>query len=65
MIKVLQISETADDHLGCFGNFSIGEAVCRKYCALRLRCAVEQDQNARMEILEEIFSSEGFSEKNQ
>jgi hypothetical protein len=65
MIKVLQTSEITDDQLGCFGNFSIDEAVCRKYCILRLRCAVERDQNSRMELLEELFSDEGFSEKMQ
>lgn len=65
MIKVLRVSETAEDQLGCFGNFSIEEAVCRKYCVLRLRCAVERDQNSRMELLEELLSDEGFSEKMQ
>jgi hypothetical protein len=65
MIKVLRVSETADDHLGCFGNFSIEDGVCRKHCVLRLRCVVEQDQHSRTELLEDLFSTEGFSERIQ
>ncbi len=46
------------DHLGCFGNFNIDDPICKKFCALRLRCAIEQDQNVRMEILEDLVSSD-------
>ncbi len=46
------------DHLGCLGNFSMDDPICKKLCALRLRCAIEQDQNLRMEIMEDIVSFE-------
>jgi len=45
-----------DEHLGCFGDFDIDDSICRRFCALRIRCAIEQDQNARMELLEELVS---------
>ncbi len=43
-----------DDHLGCFGEFQIEDRVCKKYCALNLRCAIEYDQNSQLEIMEEV-----------
>ena len=54
-----------NDHLGCFGDFSIADPVCRAYCALSLRCAIENDQNMRLEILEELVSSEDLPLKMQ
>ena len=46
-----------DNHLGCFGNFNIEDPICRKLCALRLRCAIDRNKNNRMEILEDLISS--------
>jgi len=53
------------DHLGCFGNFNIEDNVCRKFCALSLRCAIENDQNSRMELLEDLLSAENLNERIQ
>ena len=54
------------DHLGCFGNFNIEDAICRKFCILSLRCTIERDNNARMEILEDMLSyDEGIMGKLQ
>lgn len=47
-------------HLGCFGNFNIADPVCKRFCALNLRCAIESDQNERMEILEDLISPESM-----
>ncbi|MFZ5572121.1 MAG: hypothetical protein ACOZF0_17105 [Thermodesulfobacteriota bacterium] len=62
MIKILRKSDKLDDHMGCFGNFNVADPVCRKYCVLRLRCAVEQDQSAHMDLLEDLLFPEGYSE---
>jgi len=56
MKKPFASALTLDDHLGCFGNFDIDDGICRRFCALNIRCAIEQDQNARMELLEELVS---------
>ncbi|MCP4352898.1 MAG: hypothetical protein GY795_46200 [Desulfobacterales bacterium] len=45
-----------NDHVGCFGDFSIEDLVCKKFCALRLRCSIETDQNEQIEIMEEMVS---------
>jgi hypothetical protein len=47
-----------DDHLGCFGDFSMIDPVCKKLCALKLRCAIETDQNDQMEFWEDIMYSD-------
>ena len=49
-----------DQYLGCFGSYRRDDPICRKRCALNLRCAIEQEQNERFEILEELVSSNGM-----
>jgi len=45
-----------DDHLGCLGNFNNQDPLCKKLCALSLRCVIDRDKNARMELLEDLIS---------
>jgi hypothetical protein len=47
-----------DQHIGCFGEFDIEDPVCRSLCVLCLRCAIERDQNDRVEILEELVAAD-------
>ena len=56
---------TVDTHIGCFGEFNKEDRTCKSRCALRLRCAIERDQNVRMEILEDLVSSDGITIKIQ
>ncbi len=50
-----------DDHLGCFGNFNIEDPICKKLCALSLRCAIDRDRNTRLELIEGLLASEDMS----
>ena len=52
-------------HLGCFGEYDTTDIICKKFCALRLRCAIENDQNARMELIEDLMSYEEMNFKLQ
>lgn len=54
-----------DDHLGCFGNFNIEDSICKKFCSLNLRCAIENDQNTRIEMIEDLISSDSMIIKMQ
>lgn len=45
-------------HLGCFGGYQPEDVICRKFCALRLRCAIEHEQSLRLEVLEDLVSYE-------
>jgi hypothetical protein len=45
-----------DDHLGCLGNFNNQDPICRKVCALSLRCAIDSDRNTQMEFLEDLIT---------
>ena len=46
------------DQIDCFGSFNKSNPLCAKHCALRIRCAIEQEQNLRTELIEELVASE-------
>ncbi len=52
-----KIEVSLDQYLGCFGRYRKHDLICRNRCALNLRCAIENDQNERFEILEELVSA--------
>ncbi|MDJ0854875.1 MAG: hypothetical protein QNI85_04185 [Desulfobacterales bacterium] len=54
-----------DRFLGCFGSFNAENNICRQHCALSLRCAIEKDEHMRMELLEDLISSDGVILKMQ
>ena len=49
--------QPADDQIGCIGEWDASDEICSKYCALKLRCAIEYHQNQRLEVIEDIVSS--------
>ena len=65
MRKELMRSVLLDNYLGCFGRFNLNDKVCKKFCALNLRCAIEQEQNARIELLDELVSDNSLYLKLQ
>ena len=60
MTKKIINKISIDDHLGCFGNFNIEDPICKRFCSLSLRCAIENDQNTRLEIIEDLISSDSM-----
>lgn len=54
MKKITAQCAAATSHTGCFGNFRFEDAVCRKHCAIRLRCAIERDDKMLLEVVEEM-----------
>ena len=65
MKKGLEGKIFLDHHVGCFGEFNREDLICKELCALRLRCAIEQDYNIRLEVLEDLMASEGMPVKFQ
>ena len=65
MIETMDDRRSVDRHLGCFGEYDSEDGICRRLCALRLRCAIEHDQNIRLELLEDLMSYEEISTKMQ
>lgn len=45
-----------DDYLECFGELDLSDPICRKYCALRLKCAIEQIEQLRIGKIEELIN---------
>lgn len=54
-----------DERLGCYGSFNIQDPICKQFCALRLRCLIDRDQNNKLELLEDLISSDFISIKIQ
>jgi hypothetical protein len=54
-----------EHHVGCFGEFNPEDQICRKFCALCIRCAIESDQVTKMEILEDLFYAEATNATTQ
>ncbi len=54
-----------DRFLGCFGSFNAENDVCLQHCVLSLRCAIEKDEHMRMELLDDLISSDGVILKMQ
>ena len=65
MMKKLNDVITPDELLDCFGDFNKSDRLCTKYCVLRLRCAIEQEQNIRSILLEELVAAEYSTGKPQ
>jgi hypothetical protein len=42
------------------GEYSSIDPICGKHCVLRLRCAIQQNQNMQMELLDEMIASDGL-----
>ncbi len=45
--------QSLENEVACFGEFDIERTICRKYCALRLRCAAYKQKYASIEQMEE------------
>ncbi len=43
------------DYVECFGEFSMEDTICKKFCALNLSCAIEKGQIEKMEILDDFL----------
>jgi hypothetical protein len=58
MSKNILAVVASEEPLDCFGDFNNNDRLCAKYCILRLRCAIEKEQNLRSALLEELVASE-------
>ncbi len=46
------------DQLDCFGDYDRTNTLCAKHCVIRLRCAIEQDQNLKLELLSDLAGAD-------
>ncbi len=53
------------DTVDCYGRFDFSATLCRKFCAVRLRCAVEQSEQLKIEQLEDMIGAYEISQKIQ
>ncbi|MCP4114981.1 MAG: hypothetical protein GY737_06155 [Desulfobacteraceae bacterium] len=57
------VIEDSSDNLDCFGEFSKEDKICTTYCSYSIRCAIEQSQNPRVDILDHILTMDFFPAK--
>ena len=53
----MEHQEGSNGRLDCIGQFDSDDEICRRHCALRLRCAIEHSHNTRLELIEDIVAS--------
>ncbi len=58
MKNTLIAQEPLDRYVDCFGEFNAEDPVCKRVCALRLRCAVDSTQKDRISLIDELFNSD-------
>ncbi len=49
-------AKLVDNYLECFGDLNLKDPICRKHCALRLKCAIEQIEQNRLVQLEDLIN---------
>ncbi len=54
MSKNQRFTPVFADQFDCFGDYDRSSALCAKHCALRIRCAIEQEQNIKLELLSDL-----------
>lgn len=64
-IRVRRAGVAATLRLGCFGGFRSEDRICRRHCAVRIRCAIEMDQKTCVEVCEEMAESDDLLLKFQ
>jgi hypothetical protein len=64
-MKMKQRPSAPEDHIGCLGDFSIDDVVCKKFCAFNIRCAIECNYHIQSEIFEDMISQEAVGATTQ
>lgn len=58
MKKKILDSNLLTNRFDCFGRYDPGDAICRNWCQLNIRCAIVQHRYEESEILEGLFDAE-------
>ena len=64
-VRVRRARVTAAFRLGCFGGFRSEDRICRRHCAVRIRCAIERDQKIYLEVCEGMAAGDDLLLKFQ
>ena len=54
-----------DNYVECFGGLNMEDSICRKYCALRLKCAIARNEQKRMMQIEDLMDYQEVALKVQ
>ena len=45
-------------HLDCFGAFDSSNPICRKHCAICLKCVIEKNRNFQLDLIDDFLIGE-------
>lgn len=48
-------NERLYDFITCFGEYDPNSNMCARNCGISIRCAIEHDQQAKDELLQDLF----------
>lgn len=65
MMEKFYKTDTEDNFVECFGHFNFDNSICRNHCGVRLRCAIEQSEQTRMEQMEDWMAVQEMPSKIQ
>lgn len=55
MNKKKLIKRIIETHVDCFGEFESADSICRKKCALSIKCSLEKARSQQLMFADEIF----------
>ena len=64
-MRELLRTKLVDNYLECFGDLNLSDPICRRHCALRLKCAIEQIEQNRLVQLEDLINVQEVPLKEQ
>lgn len=56
--KMISSNDDLDNYLNCFGFFRLGDRICYKHCAIRIKCLIRKEQLLTAELYEDIMDGE-------
>ncbi len=65
MMEAFFKDNPVENYVECFGGLNMEDTICRKYCALRLKCAIERNMQQRILQIEDMIGAQEVALKMQ
>ena len=65
MMETFFKDNPVENYVECFSGLNMEDTICRKYCALRLKCAIARNEQQRMLQMEDLINAQEVPLKNQ
>ncbi len=65
MMEAFFKDKPVENYVECFGGLNMEDIICRKYCALRLKCAIERNTQQKILQIEDMIGAQEVALKIQ